>query len=73
MKSTNSSNNEYDMLLRNVAKTLVTTLIKEVEYAAREDRELAIRKARLYEYVVLGLNWEIGRINGEGKIEVIDE
>ena len=73
MKSTNSSNNEYDMLLQNVAKTLVTTLIKEVEYAAREDRELAIRKARLYEYVVQGLNWEIDRINGEGKIKIIDE
>lgn len=73
MISTNSSNNEYDMLLQNVAKTLVTTLIKEVEYAAREDRELAIRKARLYEYVVLGLNWEIERINGEGKIKIIDE
>lgn len=73
MKSTNSSNNEYDMLLQNVAKTLVTTLIKEVEYAAREDRELAIRKARLYEYVVRGLNWEIERINGEGKIKIVDE
>lgn len=73
MKSTNSSDNEYDMLLQNVAKTLVTTLIKEVEYAAREDRELAIRKARLYEYVVRGLNWEIERINGEGMIKIIDE
>lgn len=73
MRLTNSSNDKYEILLQKVAMDMVTIIIKEVEYVAREDIELAYRKSNLYQYVINGLRKEIDRINGSEKIEVQDE